>query len=183
MKKYLVGFYFSLPVQLLLLHFRRYQVLLIFWYILFATVSGQFLQPYGANSLFPAPEYLANVNALSMAIVGFAVGVFIMSWNITTFILHTKHIKFLATTAQPFLKYCINNAIIPIIFLFCYCWFTVSYQIREEFASAIQILTLAGGFLGGFILSIAIAFGYFFGTDKNIYRKMAIHITSANEKY
>src|SRR5437763_13735343 len=107
MKKYLVGFYYSLPIPLLLLHFRRYQVLLIFWYILFATVSGNFLQPYGANSLYLAPEYLSNVNALRMAMVGFSVCVFIMSWNITSFILHTIHIKFLATNTQPFFKICI----------------------------------------------------------------------------
>ncbi len=183
MKKFFAGFFYSLPVQLVFLHFRRYQILLLFWFILFATISGHFLKPYGADSLMLDPEYLGNVNALSIAFVGFTIGSYIMSWNITTFILHTKRIRFLATTAQPFLKYCINNAVIPVIFLFCYCWFTADYQKHEELASATQILALAGGFFGGFILSIAIAFGYFFGTDKNIYRKMAIHISSANEKY
>ena len=183
MKKFFEGFFYSLPIQLVFLHFRRYQVLLLFWFILFATISGHFLKPYGADSLMLDPEYLGNVGALSIAFVGFAIGSYIMSWNITTFILHTKHIRFLATTAQPFLKYCINNSVIPLIFLFCYCWFTVTYQRQEELASAVQMLTLTGGFFGGLILSFAIAFGYFFGTDKNIYRKMAIHITSANEKY
>ncbi len=112
MKKYITGFYYSLPVQLFLLHFRRYQVLLVFWYILFATVNGDFLQPYGADTLYLAPEYLGSVNTSSMALTGFAIGIFVMSWNITTFILHTKHIRFLATTAQPFLKFCINNAVV-----------------------------------------------------------------------
>src|SRR5690349_20868535 len=102
MKKYLVGFYYSLPVQLVLLHFKRYQMLLIFWYILFATVGSTFMQPFGANTLFLAPEYLGQVNTFSFMIVGFTIGIFIMSWNIATFILHTKHIQFLATTAQPF---------------------------------------------------------------------------------
>ena len=120
MKKYLVGFFYSLPVQLLLLHFRRYHILLIFWYILFATVSGHFLEPYGANSLYLAPEYLTQVSALSAILVGFSIGVFIMSWNITTFILHTKQIRFLATTEQPFLKFCVNNAVIPLLFLVVY---------------------------------------------------------------
>ncbi len=72
------------------------------------------MKTFGANALFLAPEYYDNVTAFSTAIIGFAVGIFIMSWNITTFILHTKQIKFLATTAQPFLKYCINNAIISV---------------------------------------------------------------------
>src|SRR6478609_2317979 len=163
MKKYLTGIFYSFPAQLVFLHFRRYQVLLLFWIILFATISGQFLKPYGADSLMLAPEYLGHVSALSMAFVGFAVGAFIMSWNITTFILHSRHIKFLATTAQPFLKYCINNAVIPLIFLLCYLFLAIDYQRREQLSSPLRMLSLAGGFLGGFAFSLLIAFGYFFG--------------------
>jgi hypothetical protein len=183
MKKYLTGFFYSLPVQLLLLHFRKYQVLLLFWVILFATISGHFLKPYGADSLMLAPEYLGKVNALSTAFAGFTVASYIMCWNITTFILHSKHIKFLATTAQPFLKFCINNAIIPLIFLLCYLFFAIDYQHYEELSSSLVIVELTGGFLGGFMLSLAIAFGYFFRTDRKIYRKMATDFTTANEKY
>ena len=117
MKKYILGFWFSMPVQLLFLHCKRYQILLLFWYILFATVAGSFMKSYGAKALFLAPEYYNKVTGFSTAFVGFAVGIFIMSWNITTFILHSKQFKFLATTAQPFLKYCINNAVIPFAFL------------------------------------------------------------------
>lgn len=172
-----------MPVQLLLLHLRRYQVLLISWYILFATISGNFLKPYGAVSLLLAPEYLGRVNALSTGIVGFSVAIFIMTWNITTFILHTKQIKFLATTSQPLLKYCINNTLLPLVFLITYLVFAVQYQHNEELLTSRQILVLIGGFITGFALSIAIAFSYFFGTDKYIYRKMATDINSANEKY
>src|ERR1043165_1377597 len=150
---------------MVLIHLRRYQVLLLFWFILFATISGHFLKPYGADSLMLAPEYLGKVSALSTSFVGFAVAAYIMSWNITTFILQTRHIKFLATTAQPFLKYCINNAVIPVIFLLCYFFYAIDYQRREELSSGLDILSLTGGFMGGFILSLAIAFGYFFGTD------------------
>src|SRR4029079_7117625 len=103
---YLNGFWYSLPVQLLLLHFKRYQVLLLFWFILFSTVNGTFMHRFGAHMLYLYPEYLGHVNALSLSLVGVAVAIFVMSWNITTFILHNKHIRFLATTTQPFLKYC-----------------------------------------------------------------------------
>ena len=180
MKKYLVGFYYSLPIQLLLLHFRRYQVLLIFWYILFATVSGNFLELFGANSLFLAPEYLSEVNALSASFVGFAVGVFIMSWNITTFILYTKHLRFLATTAQPFLKYCINNGVIPLLFLLFYFYYAVAYDVSQELLTTGDIAALTSGFIGGFICCVFISFGYFFGADKTIYSKMGSNIISAN---
>ncbi len=172
-----------MPVQLFLLHFRRNHILLIFWFILFATISGNFLKPFGASSLFLAPEYLGSVNALSTAIVGFATGVYIMSWNITTFILYTKHIRFLATTAQPFLKFCINNSALPILFMASYFFFAVQYQKYQEFTNITGIIILSAGFLAGFMLAIFIAFIYFFRADKTIYRRMEPHITSANKKY
>ncbi|MEP6512515.1 MAG: hypothetical protein ABJA79_01505, partial [Parafilimonas sp.] len=183
MKKHLIGFFYSMPVQMLLLHFRRYQVLLIGWFILFATISGNFLKPYGAASLMLAPEYLGRVDALSTAIVGFSVAAFFMSWNITTFILHTRQIRFLATTSQPFFKYCINNSVLPIIFLVAYLLYAVQYEKNQELLPAGEILLLIGGFIGGFSLSAVIGFGYFFRTDKNIYRKMSTDINSAHEKY
>ncbi|MEO6188461.1 MAG: hypothetical protein ABIO82_00635, partial [Ginsengibacter sp.] len=116
MKEFLQNFYFSFPIQLLLLHFRKFQVLLFFWLILFLTLTGHFLKIFGANGLFLAPEYLGNVNVAAAAITGMATAIFIMSWNITTFILHSKRCRFLATTSKPFLKYCINNAVIPLCF-------------------------------------------------------------------
>lgn len=183
MKKYLVGFWFSLPVQLLLLHLRRYQVFLLFWYILFATVAGDFMHTFGADSLFLAPEYFGEVSPISTGIVGFSLGVFIMSWNITTFILHSKHLKFLATTAQPFLKYCINNAVIPLTFLVFYFIKAVNYASDQELFPLSEVLLMVGGFAVGIILSILIAFIYFFGADKTIYRSMANVITTANTRY
>ena len=183
MKKYLVGFFYSLPVQLLLLHFRRYHVLLIFWFILFATVSGYFLEPYGANSLYLAPEYLTQVSALSTMLVGFAIGVFIMSWNITTFILHARHIRFLATTEQPFLKFCVNNAVIPVLFLIVYFYNLSDYNANEELLDTWEILALIGGFLGGLVLALFISFAYFFGADISIYKRFGTHIIAENLKY
>ncbi len=183
MKKYLVGIWYSLPVQLFLLHFRRYQVLLVIWYILWATVTGNFMLTYGANSLFLAPEYFGGVTALSTAIVGFAIGIFIMSWNITTFILHNRNVRFLATTAQPFLKYCINNAILPLAFLTVYLIRAVNYARFQELFHGTEIVLLVSGFVGGIILSIAISFIYFFGADRTIYYNMSAVIKSANSRY
>ncbi len=183
MKKYLVGIWFSLPVQLCLLHFRKYQILLLFWYILFATVTGHFMATFGASSLYLAPEYLDAVTPFSTAIVGFAIGIFIMGWNITTFILHSKNLKFLATTAQPFLKYCINNAIIPLLFLLVYAISAIAYATKKEFLPTAEILLLMGGFIAGLVLSFAIAFLYFFGADKTIYYSMSSNIKTANQRY
>ena len=109
MKAWLRGFFYSFPIQLVFLHFRKYQVLLLFWFILFSTVNGTFMKTFGADSLFLAPEYLGNVNLLSSAFVGVSIGMFIMSWNISTFILFSRHFRFLSATTNPFLKYCINK--------------------------------------------------------------------------
>lgn len=183
MKQYLIGFWYFFPVQLLLLHFRRYQIFLLFWYILFATVGGSFMKTFGAYSLFLAPEYFGNISPLSTAIVGVTSGVFIMSWNITTFILHSTRIQFLATTAQPFLKYCINNAIIPIAFLLFYLVEAFQYAKNSELFSVTEIIGLALGYTGGLILSLIFAFLYFFGADKTIYSTISATITDANKQY
>ena len=183
MKKYLVGFWRSMPVQLFLLHFRRYQVFLVFWFILFATVDGNFMYTFGANSLFLAPEYFGEVSLFSTAIVGFAIGIFVMSWNITTFIMHSKNVRFLATTEQPFLKYCINNALLPICFLVFYLIRAINYAHYQELLKVTDILLLTVGFTGGMVLSISISFIYFFGADKTIYYSLGNRITIANRHY
>jgi hypothetical protein len=130
------------------------------------------MHSYGADSLFLAPEYLGNVNAMSAAIMGVAIAVFIMSWNITTFILFCRHFRFLATTSNPFLKYCVNNAIIPLVFLVYYFISAVEFDKYKELMSGWEILLVTGGFVFGFILLIAISLIYFFRADKTIIRRL-----------
>lgn len=172
MKAFIRGFYRSFPVQLFLLHFKKFQALLIFWFVLFSTVNGTFMKSYGADSLYLAPEYLNNVNALSALFVGVSIGIFIMSWNITTFILFSRHFRFLATTGKPFLKYCINNAVIPLIFLVFYFIKAAQFARFKELMSGWEILLLILGFLAGLILIIAISLAYFFRADKTIIRRL-----------
>jgi len=169
---YIRAIYHSFPVQLLLLHFKKFQVLLVFWFILFSTINGVFMRSFGADALFLAPEYLDNVNALSTGIVGAAMGAFIMSWNITTFILFSRHFRFLATATKPFLKYCINNFILPLSLLLFYFFKAVKFDANKELLTYGEILLLIAGFLVGFFLIISISFLYFFGADKSIIRQM-----------
>lgn len=183
MRKYITGFYFSLPIQLFLLHFRRYQLLLILWLVLFATITGHFLHTYGADTLFLAPEYWGHVSHISMGITGFSLGVFIMSWNIATFILHTRYVTFLATTSQPFLKYCINNAVLPLLFLIVYNIRIIDFELHEELLSVSNVIFLLLSFLIGLTLSILLGFVYFFGADKTIYRRMEPLFLAENARY
>ncbi len=172
MKRYLLGIFYSFPVQLVLLHFKKFQVLLIFWYVMFSTVNGSFMHSFGADSLFLAPEYRGMVDGMSSWILGIAIGIFVMSWNITTFILFSRHFRFLATTTNPFLKYCINNAIIPLVFIIFYFVRMIQFQHYREFMDTWQILWNMLGFLVGFAMVILISFFYFFRADRTIIRRL-----------
>src|SRR5215469_6136547 len=181
MKAWLRGFYFSLPIQLVFLHFRRYQVLLVFWIILFSTIDGLFMKNFGADSLFLAPEYLGNVTPVSFAIVGIAIGIFIMSWHIATFILFSRYFQFLATTTNPFLRYCINNSIIPLLFLIFYFFKAWHFDHFKELISTVDILFLGAGFFSGLFFIFAISFIYFFGAGRTILRRMMPTINNPKE--
>jgi hypothetical protein len=182
MKAWLRGFYYSFPVQLLFLHFRKYQVLLLFWFVLFSTVNGTFMHIFGADSLYLAPEYLGSVNAFGAGIVGIATGMFIMSWNITSFILFSRHFKFLAATTNPFLKYCINNFVIPLLFLLFYFFKAWQFIHYKELIPLPEFFMLAGGFFSGLILILFISFLYFFRADRSIYRRM-VPVMNHPEEY
>jgi hypothetical protein len=173
MRPLLKNIFYSFPVQLLILHFRKYQILLIFWWVLASAVNSGFMKNFGADSLFFVPEYMGRVDAVSASLVGIALGVFFMSWNITTFILHTKRFKFLAATSKPFLKYCINNSILPLLFLLFYLVKAIEYNWHKELMTAAEQGILIAGFLGGLILLIAFSFAFFFGADRTILRSIA----------
>lgn len=173
MKTRLSNIFYSFPIQLFILHFRKFQVLLVFWYLLGSTINSGFMKTYGADALFLSPEYLGSVNWFSAFIVGIAWGVFVMSWNVTTFILHSKRCKFLATTTNPFLKYCTNNALLPIAFLAFY--FSRMYHFNEylELMPWGKALSVMGGILAGFIVVLLFSFGFFFGAEKQIQRTLS----------
>jgi hypothetical protein len=177
--EYLRGTFYSLPLQLLFLHFRKYQVLLLFWVILFATVGGAFMKSFGAEALFLAPEYMGDVNALGAALVGVAIGIFIMCWNVTTFILYSRHFTFLAATQYPFLKYCINNSAIPLFFLIFYLIKAYGYLHSRELIDNIEIAIITGGFLIGLLLVLTISFLYFFSADRTIFKILQPLFSSA----
>ncbi|MGZ3837637.1 MAG: patatin-like phospholipase family protein [Flavisolibacter sp.] len=177
------GVFYSLPVQLLFLHFRKYQVLLVFWILLFSVVNGSFMKSFGAESLFLGPEYLGDVNAIGAAIMGMAIAVFIMCWNITTFILFSRHFTFLAATQYPFLKYCINNAAIPLTFLVFYLLKAYQYAHYRQLIPNVEIIFLVTGFLAGLLLILAISFLYFFRVDKTVLKKLQPAFNSARNYF
>ena len=81
--------YYSLPFQLLLINLKRNRLILVIWIFLFAIVTSKFAKSFGVPYLFLDPEYLDGVNFWSLFIVGMSLGIFVMSYNITIYILES----------------------------------------------------------------------------------------------
>jgi len=178
MKTVLRSIYYFLPVQLVLLHFRKYHLLLGFWLLLFLIITNNFASHFGASSLFLAPEYLGSINYLSMFLMGCAMCVFTMMWHITTFIIHSKRIPYMGATRHAFLVYCFNNSIIPVAFLVFYSVVTIRFQLRDEHASWGNIVLLQLGFYLGFLLILLISFAYFFRVSRDFFKAVLVKITN-----
>jgi len=178
MRKILRKIYFFLPIQLLLLHFRRYQLLVLFWVLLLLTFTGHFAAHFGASSLFLAPEYMGGISYISMMLLGSAFCVFVMMWNITTFIIHSRRIPYMWATRHAFLLYCMNNSIIPIAFLISYSFYSVKYQLVNEHARVMDIIFLQLGFYLGFLLVMLISFAYFFRVSRDFFKNTFSKITT-----
>lgn len=160
--------YRFLPVQLFLLHFRKYQVIMIFWVMLFAVITGNLATHFGAISLFLSPEYLGKINVAGFFLSGGATAIFAMSWHITTFIIHSKRVPFLGATRHSFLKYCVNNSIIPLCYLIAFGISAARYLSINEGAGTGRIISLLSGFYTGYIIALLLSFLYFFRVDRNI---------------
>ncbi len=176
MKRALRNIYYFLPVQLLLLHFRKYQLLLSFWLILVLVITKHFAAHFGASSLFLSPEYLGQINFAGMVLMGAAMCVFMMTWHITTFIIHSKRMPYMGATRHAFLVYCINNAIIPVSFLIFYTIVYIRFQYLNEHAGLKEILVLQGGFYIGFITVVLLSFAYFFRVSRDFIKSLLTNI-------
>lgn len=170
--------YRFLPVQLFFLHFRKYQLLLVFWLILLTTITGDFASSFGASTLFLAPEYLGKVNFISMFLVGSAVAVFIMAWQITTFIIHSHRIPYIGATRHAFLKYCLNNSIIPVFFLVFYSVASIRFQLQNEHEQASEVFFNQLGFYVGIFFIVLASFLYFFRVDRDLLKLVLSTITN-----
>ncbi len=172
MKGLLKSIYYFLPVQLLLLHFRKNQLLLSFWLIVVLTFTGNFAAHFGASSLLLAPEYLGKINFSSMFLLGSAMCVFIMTWHITTFIIHSKRLPYMGATRHAFVVYCINNSIIPVVFLFVYSLVSIRFQLKNEHASMATIFKLQSGYYLGVFFIVLVSFAYFFRVSRDFFKTL-----------
>ncbi|MGB1031678.1 MAG: hypothetical protein ACPGWM_03640, partial [Flavobacteriales bacterium] len=142
--------------------------LLFFWFLLFGYTTDLLASRYGVAHQFLYPEYQGANDFVSFAIFGFALGGFILAFNLYTYILHGYRFPFIATLNNPFLKFSLNNLILPATYLATYLYCSVTFQLYEELVPIKHvIINVLGLFFGMFIFFI-ISLIYFTRTNKNV---------------
>ncbi|MDH5296700.1 MAG: hypothetical protein OEW26_06180, partial [Nitrospirota bacterium] len=132
-----------------------------------AITTGNFAMRFGVPQQFLMPEYRGVTGILSFTIVGFALGGFIVAFNLYTYILHGFRFPFIATLSRPFQKLTLNNFILPAIFLITYIWESAQFQYTRENVKPSEICWNIAGLLLGISLFLAISFSYFLVTNKS----------------
>ncbi len=162
--------FYSFPVQLLLNNFKRNQILLLCWVILFAMVTGNFGKYLGVPYLFLDPEYLNHVNFTSFFIMGVMVSGFTSAYNITCYIADGHRFSFIAALSNPFDKFSLNNSILPVSFFITYVYQVIRFQVNNEYTSGTELALNLSGFFLGYIAMAGLLQIYFSLTHKDIFK-------------
>jgi hypothetical protein len=169
------------PFQLFLVQLKKNHLLILYWLLLFGLVTKSVSAKYGIPYLFLNPEYLNEVNFLSYFIVGFSMGGFIMAFNISSYIMNAFRFPFLATLSNPFLKYCLNNLIIPLLFIIVYSWQVYHFQVKEQYIEPLEAFLQVSGLWLGISLFIFLSLTYFFRTNKDLFKMFNVETVERHE--
>lgn len=164
---------FSFPVHLCFYVLKAHTVLLSFWVLLWAFVSGQLGSSLGISYLFLAPEYLNTVGKGSFFIMGMAFGGFTVAYHITCYILSAYRYTFLGLTRHPLLRFAMNNSLIPLLFLSYYFVAFIRFQLYYEENTVSEVLLKSGSFILGMFLLFSINSLYFRLTHRRFFVKLA----------
>lgn len=164
---------FFFPFQLVVLHLKKSHVMLFCWLLLFGYITQGLGTKYGIPNLFLYPEYFGTADLLSFLLLGFALGGFITAFNLFTYLTHAYRFPFVATWARPFLKFNINNGIIPAAFVLTYLWSSARLQLHKELVSGLDVVLNLCGFLIGIGLFLLIALLYFTRTNTDVHKELA----------
>jgi hypothetical protein len=123
---------------------------------------------FGMYYLFVSPEYLSSVNTYSFFLVGVAFGTFVMCWHLSVYLLYAWRFPFLAAVKRPFLVFCINNSIIPLLFFCVYLYHQIIFESYYEYQDMHQYLSFSAGFFSGSVMPITLLSLYFAITNKNV---------------
>jgi hypothetical protein len=154
------------PIQLLLLHLKKNQLLLFVWIFFFGVITGNIGKGIGVPQQFLVPEYLGATGLISFAILGFSIGGFISGYNLYTYIMHGYRFPFIATLSQPFHKFCINNFLLPGLFLVTYIFCSAKFQIEKELIPPFKVVLNLLSFFAALVAFQSLSYLYFLHTNK-----------------
>jgi hypothetical protein len=173
---FFVALFYSFPVQLLLNNFKRNQVLILCWIVLFAMITGNFGKYLGIPYLFLDPEYQNKVNFTSFFIIGVAAAGFTTAFHITSYIMDGHRFSFIGTLPRPFTKFSLNNSLIPVVFMGLYIYQIVSFQVNNQYTTGTLLAINLAGLLTGYGLMKLAFFAYFWVTNKDIFKYVVCRI-------
>jgi hypothetical protein len=168
LKRYYTAVLQFFPIQLILVQLKKGHLLLVFWFLLYALITGGIARKYGGAYLFLSPEYLDDVNPLSYFLVGLCFGFFTMAFHISSYIHYSFRFPFLATLARPLFKFSLNNSLVPAIVILVYIKEVIQFQIALDNLDWLGILFIAASLVIGIIVAIALIFTYFMNTNKSL---------------
>ena len=161
--------WFSFPIQLLLLHLRKNLSLLLIWAVLLVIILEGIGVLLGIPFLFLDPEYLHQVSWISFFLMGIGFAMFTMGFHMSTYIMDGGKFPFLAIVNKPFIHYCVNNSIVPLVFYLIYINRFISFQLENDLPNDWEVLNYFLGFSAGSIISYTVIFGYFSLTNKDFF--------------
>jgi len=155
------------PIRLLIAHLKYNFFGLLFWGLLFAIVTETLGSFFGVPFLFFSPEYQGEVSVWSFMLLGFSFGGFTMAFNTYSYAKLGPRFPFLVVVSTPFFKFCINNSVLPLLFISIYLYNMSIFQSKEELVNLIAIIKFNFSFIGGFLIFILLSILYFFPLRKN----------------
>ena len=150
------------PFQLLVAHLKYNFFSLLLWSLLFLFANDSLGYSFGVPLLFLSPEYLGTVSPWSFLILGFSIGGFIMGFNTFSYMKLGPYFPFLTTLSKPFLKFCINNSLIPVLFGSFIIYRILSFQMYQELSPTGSSFLYVLGFISGIFIFLLLSFFYFF---------------------
>lgn len=145
-------------------------------------ITGSFGKYLGIPYLFLDPEYLNKVNFTSFFIIGIACAGFTMAFHITCYINDGYRFSFVGTLSKPFVKFVINNSLIPTFFFTVYIYEIVRFQFNNQYSNAQDLTWNLSGLVIGYLIMTLVFFIYFWFTNKDIFRYVVCRIDEKLKK-
>jgi len=108
------------PLQLPLFQVRRHLFLMLVWGALWAIALGKIGIGLGVPAVFYDPRSGAYPTFWTTGAWGLAYGLFVIAYQLTTFLLDGHHAPFILREPYPLLQYALNNALLPLTFWLVY---------------------------------------------------------------